>query len=416
MNSTCDILVIGGGPAGSVAAALAARLGFSVVLIEKKTFPRRKVCGEYLSATNWPLLTELGLADEIDREAGPEVRRVGLLVGDQQLVADLPQPAECGRWGRTLSRERLDSLLLQRAAELGAEIRQPWQAESLAPHGSRFLCRAGSAKTGETADISTGMVIAAHGSWELGHLPTQPTRPPPQPGDLLGFKAHFQNSMLPEDLMPLVCFPGGYGGMAQAEAGQMSLSCCVRRDQLERTQHCTGRSDGEAVRAHIEATTPAVRRLLETAKTVGNWLSAGPIRPGIRRGYDRGIFRVGNVAGEAHPAVAEGITMAMQSACLLVEQIAARRTSIDDPTARDAVGHHYERAWRAAFARRVHVSKLVAHWAMRPRVVRACLPFIRRFPNLLTWGARQSGKADLAAIPSAAEPMAVPLPFARAKL
>jgi menaquinone-9 beta-reductase len=395
VTRTCDVLVIGGGPAGSVAAALLARTGWSVIVVERKRFPRRKVCGEYLSATNWPLFTDLGLADEIDRRAGPEIQHVGLFVGDQQITAELPIPSECGgRWGRALSREHLDTLLLERAAALGAEVLQPWDAEALSGDGP-FVCRAASAENGEVAEISAGTVIAAHGSWEMGPLPTQTVRRRPSGGDLLGFKAHFHNASLPEGLMPLVCFPGGYGGMVRMEDGRMSLSCCLRRDQLERLQRDHKHGAGEAVRAHIEMTTPVVRDVLASATSEGHWLSAGPIQPGVRSGYDRGIFRIGNAAGEAHPAVAEGITMAVQSAQMLVDLLAARRDAIHDPQARNVVGRAYAAAWRAGFARRVRVSNLIAQWAMRPRLVRACLPLVRRFPKLLTWGARQSGKIDV---------------------
>ena len=63
MNDRYDALVIGGGPGGATAALLLARAGWSVALVERKTFPRRKVCGEYLSATTLPLLEHLGVAE-----------------------------------------------------------------------------------------------------------------------------------------------------------------------------------------------------------------------------------------------------------------------------------------------------------------------------------------------------------------
>src|SRR5262249_19325820 len=52
MNRVHDALVIGGGPAGSTAARLLSRAGWSVVMVEKTLFPRRKVCGEFISATS----------------------------------------------------------------------------------------------------------------------------------------------------------------------------------------------------------------------------------------------------------------------------------------------------------------------------------------------------------------------------
>ena len=60
----CDVLVIGGGPAGSTAAALLARKGHRVTLIEKARHPRFHI-GESLLPANLPLLEKLGVADEV---------------------------------------------------------------------------------------------------------------------------------------------------------------------------------------------------------------------------------------------------------------------------------------------------------------------------------------------------------------
>src|SRR5665647_1807374 len=82
-----DALILGGGPSGATAAMLLARAGWSVGVLEQACFPRRKVCGEFLSATNAPLLQELGIADEFSAAAGPEVRDVGLFAGRTILSA-----------------------------------------------------------------------------------------------------------------------------------------------------------------------------------------------------------------------------------------------------------------------------------------------------------------------------------------
>src|SRR5438034_10940200 len=107
MSQRCDALVIGGGPAGATTALLLARAGWSVVVIERQAFPRRKVCGEYLSATNLPLLDRLGVGAVFRDMAGPPVRKVGLFAGRVCLQCDLARPREAdGGFGHALGPAR----------------------------------------------------------------------------------------------------------------------------------------------------------------------------------------------------------------------------------------------------------------------------------------------------------------------
>jgi flavin-dependent dehydrogenase len=197
--------------------------------------------------------------------------------------------------------------------------------------------------------------------------------------------------------MPLLVFPGGYGGMVHCDGGQVSLSCCIRRDWLSRIRAPTSASAGEAVLDHLTDSCLGVRRALAGARRDRSWLAAGPIRPGIRVGQWQGLFRVGNAAGEAHPIVAEGISMAMQSAWLLARRLIAWRKQSGRAASIHGVAADYGSAWRRNFAPRVYVSEMLAQWALRPTAVSTVLPLLRRFPTLLTWGARWSGKATRAA-------------------
>jgi flavin-dependent dehydrogenase len=124
-----------------------------------------------------------------------------------------------------------------------------------------------------------------------------------------------------------------------------------------------------------------MRESLGSAERIGPWLSAGPIRPGIRRLVDGNTIRVGNAAGEAHPLVAEGISMAIQSAWLLARHW-------EDPAA-------YARAWRETFAPRIRASSLFAALTVPPLRSRASIAVLQRSPAVLTWGARWSGKARI---------------------
>ncbi|HXJ57244.1 MAG TPA: FAD-dependent monooxygenase [Verrucomicrobiae bacterium] len=400
MRSVYDAVIIGAGPAGATAAALLAAARWSVAVVERSQFPRAKVCGEFVSGTNLPLLERLGILDEFMDQAGPPIRRVGLF-GEgpaRPPEAQMPRSSDVEEsWGRALSRAQLDTMLLARAAALGAVIWQPWSVIKLERQHDEFVCVAGSASGRESVELRGRLVLAAHGSWETGPLPSQLRRQPVRPTDLFGFKARFRNARLPEDLMPLLVFPGGYGGMVTADAGCVSLSCCVRRETLERIRSGCGTGTApaaSAVLAHIRSACREVDQALAGAHLEGNWKSAGPIRPGIRQSPLEGLFLLGNAAGEAHPIVAEGITMAMQSAWLLCRRLIAAGPGSRKTLCGLHLQEDYQRAWRRCFGPRLRAAAWCAQLALRPASARASQAVLRAFPSLLGWGARWSGKAS----------------------
>jgi flavin-dependent dehydrogenase len=381
---THDAIILGAGPAGSTTALMLARAGWSVALVEKHAFPRRKVCGEFMSATNAAILAEIGLAGAWDDAAGPPVRRVAAIGRDSMTVAPIVRAAGPAPWGRVIGRDTLDSDLIASAQAAGAQVFQPMTAVALGRHGSHHVCdirgRDGSAR------LRAPVVIAAHGSWDAGTLPTQPARAL-RPSDLLAFKARLAGCTLPPDLMPVLGFPGGYGGMVHVGAGEVSLSCCIRRDVLQSARDRFGGSAGEAVFDHICAHCTPLAEIVAQARVLGGWIGAGPIRPGIRARASGSVLRVGNAAGEAHPIVAEGISMAIQSGWLLAHHLT--RTG---PGGIDAASGAYSRAWLRAFAPRIAASMAFAAVAMRPGPADAVAGLLARAPAILTLGARLSGK------------------------
>ncbi len=389
MRETYDFLVIGAGPAGATAARLLARDGFQVALIEKSTFPRHKVCGEFISATSRPLLAENGLDQLFGASAGPDVKRVAMFARENSARAPMPFVEKSG-WGKAIVREQLELALLQAAAGAGAEIWQPWKVTDLQREED---CHSATLSSGDDIrKLKARLIVIATGSWERNPF-TGFVTPPHQAYDLLAFKGRFRNDSLPTDLMPLVAFPGGYGGMVHTGAGLLSLSFCIRRHVL---QHCRDAnpscSAAEATFQHIVASCTEARKVLNGAELEGHWLAAGPIRPGIRKCYANGIFYAGNIAGEAHPVVAEGISMAMQSAWLLWRAVSQQRDELQRGNSAAAAGRIYARDWNRAFAGRIRAAALFAKIAMHPGANQAAR-VVTQFPRLLSLGARLSGKA-----------------------
>jgi flavin-dependent dehydrogenase len=119
----CDVLVIGGGPAGATTAAMLAQRGFRVVVLEKSRHPRFHI-GESLLPANLPLLEQLGVADE--------VRKIGM----EKWAAEFVSPWDgrrqefefAGSWDKSMPfayqvrRSEFDAILSRRSAQLGAEV------------------------------------------------------------------------------------------------------------------------------------------------------------------------------------------------------------------------------------------------------------------------------------------------------
>lgn len=185
MAITCDICIIGGGPAGSVLASRLAAWGFDVIVVERAAFPRRHL-GESLSPGVLPLLETIGAAAAIE-SAG--FTRVGRVTVDWDAFTEREDPA--GR-GLLVDRGRFDQLLLDQARARGVRVLQPatvgrrrrtgcdWEVEVSEP-GRRAEVRAafladasGRGGIGESRRATGARTVALHGYWEGRGLPRHP--------------------------------------------------------------------------------------------------------------------------------------------------------------------------------------------------------------------------------------------------
>jgi 2-polyprenyl-6-methoxyphenol hydroxylase-like FAD-dependent oxidoreductase len=382
---------------------LLARAGWSVALVEKQVFPRRKVCGECIAASNLPLLEGLGLGEVLASVAGPPLRQMALLRGDEALQAQLPRAAEPRYpWGRALGRETLDVLLVDQARRAGADVFQPCSVLAVAggPGQWRLTVRT---PDRPAAELQARVAIAAHGSWETLPSGRARRRERRSGADLFAFKANFRHTSLVPGCLPVLALDGGYGGMVLAEGGLATIACCIRRDRLQALRaHTGGRPAGDIVEAWLRSHCAGVEQALRGAQREGPWLASGPIDPGIRLRSTDLLLRVGNAAGEAHPILGEGISMALQSAGLLCRQLlqAGGAPVPADAAAHAGVARRYAAQWRRQFAPRLALAAAFAHLAMRPAGAAVLMAIVRRWPGVLTQAARWGGKVRSAAKPA----------------
>jgi 2-polyprenyl-6-methoxyphenol hydroxylase-like FAD-dependent oxidoreductase len=404
-GNDADALVIGAGPAGASTAILLKMAGWRVILVEKSAYPRQKVCGECLSAASLALLDQLGVGAPVQDRAGPELRQVGWMREASTLIADLPPCADGPyRYGRALGRDQLDAILVNRAIELGVILVQPGKVRSVRGGWGDFECdiemntqdSAGPRGMQESVTRRVSIVVDAHGSWEKGPEDGArlTSRIPRRGSDLFGFKASFVNATIPQGLLPVLSFRGGYGGLVMAEDRRLTLAGCIRRDTLAASRsHVPGTSAGVAFEQYLRASCRGVREALAGALRSGPWLSIGPLRPQIRVSKPGRLFSVGNAAGETHPLIGEGMSMALQSAFLLTGYLSAQPAHAIDATRALEIHRAYRSAWRNAFELRLRFAAIFAHVAMRPALSLPITRLLRSYPRLLTEAACLAGKA-----------------------
>jgi len=122
--TTRDLLIIGGGPAGSAAAIRAARAGLSVTLFEKGSHGRDKVCGDGLTPRAIAALDEL----QIDHSVAHRIDGLRMIAGRTARELQWPTTDRFPNHGAVWPRHRLDTHLMEVAAEAGAEVRYDTEA------------------------------------------------------------------------------------------------------------------------------------------------------------------------------------------------------------------------------------------------------------------------------------------------
>jgi geranylgeranyl reductase family protein len=335
---SCDVLVIGAGPAGSAAAAALAHAGRDVLLVEARSHPRPKACAEYASPRIAEELARLGLADDAWQADALPVRGMRVIRGHDAVEmtyhdAGGQRPA----WG--LDRERFDAALAAHAVASGAHLLERtalhdvhWRGGQDAKGGrvtGAVLRTAGGRQT-----VRCRWLIGADGARsrtaqrlnvELGAL-GRPQR--------LGLVAHYSGVAELADHGEMHVGRGYYIGLAPLAGGRLNVGMAL---PLDGDRQSAEERFGAAI-----ASLPAVGERLRGSRRVTPIRGASPIAHRVRSPAGRGWMLVGDAAGFIDPFTGEGIYRALRSARAAAEALQA---GLDDGAA-----GRYRAARQQAFA------------------------------------------------------------------
>jgi len=167
-----DVAIVGAGPSGSSCAYWLAEAGWDVVVLDKKSLPREKTCGDGLTPRAVRQLSDLGLEDEV-ASAGHRYGGLRAVGFGQSMELDWPTHPHFPSYGYTITRFDLDALVAEHARRAGATV--VFGAEATGPldvvpalRDGRLASLSGvavhRAKTGESAEIRARYVVIADGA------------------------------------------------------------------------------------------------------------------------------------------------------------------------------------------------------------------------------------------------------------
>jgi len=343
MTKTYDLMVIGGGPAGTSAAITAARAGWQVLLLERGRFPRHKVCGEFVSAESLELLRWLLGAERNDLlNSSLSLSETRVLLDGRCVRIPVDPPSV------SIARYDLDLALWNAARQEGVttlhettvQTVECEQAFSVVTSRGAFRGRALINASGRWSNLSRESPTTAGSRW-------------------LGVKAHCSGEM--ESGVDLYFFDGGYCGVQPVPAadGSTLLNVCA----LFRQGVASGLQD-------VFACHPLLKARSASWTTAFPALSTFPVMFREPVPVSRRVCNAGDAAGFVDPFVGDGISLALRGGHLAAQNLSsflAGRSSLEE--ALQSYADSYRRALRPVY----RVSSWLRYGLGAPRLLRAAV-------------------------------------------
>ena len=365
-----EVVVVGGGLAGSAAAIRLAQNGQKVLLLEKEPAAHDKVCGEFISVDAQHYLRELGL--DLAALGAERISGIRLMRGRRIASARLPFS------GLSLSRRVLDEALLVRAQDQGVEV---WRGAAVTSMVKEPQCLR--IEIAGRDDIQAETIFLAMGKHDLREWRraggTQP--------DFVGFKCHFV--LAPEQRVALsghvemTLFDGGYAGLSLVEKGRANLCLVVTKRHFARY----GKTWDTLLNGILKASPPLAERLAGAEPCWPRPLSIF----GIPYGFvyrtpsmaSPGLYRLGDQMAVIPSFSGYGMSIALHTAFLAVECHLRGDADL------------YHRQVRSDLLPLIRRASLLSKMAEYPLAQRGMLFAFRIRPELVTMIARHSRVSTL---------------------
>lgn len=359
MREPFDAIVIGGGPAGAMAALLLAGRGRRIALIERGERNRDKTCGHCLSPRIAPLLERAGLLDRVRAIATGRTGRVRIHTPGRK-AATFKLNGGGTEAGWLVDRRLFDQSLIDAAAERGVCVFQPAPARVVQRGADGAVVIAG--RGDDERRLRTRLVIGADG------LQSMTARVfgldvGAQRGRKYGFSFNLDCSASApvSGVIDMFTGAGGYLGVVPGPGGALHGAGLVGT-------RSRGARDPIGFTREMAVANPTLARLLGAGAEMYeelNIIGSGPMPLRRRRIAGEGVALVGDAAGYHEPFTGEGMAWAIESAFLLDQAFAETGGAWST-----AAAARYEQLWRHSIGRRMLACRAVAFALERPALLR----------------------------------------------
>jgi len=355
-----DITIIGGGLAGLTAALHLRKAGFDVLLIEKKSFPQHKVCGEYVSNEVFPYLTSLG-ANIRDIQPN-QVNRFRLHAPNGQFIE---APLALGGFG--IRRYTFDHHLYESGVKTGVKYWLKTKVEEVTFENDHFVVKA------QRQDpIQSKVVLGSFG--KRSGLDKTLDRPFFQtPADYLGVKFYLKGDF-PDDLVALYNFDGGYGGAVEVEDGTVDIAYLTRHDRVKKMGGL------QAFEKKVLWKNPAFKQLLTESERLKPTLTISNISFRPKEQICDHILMLGDAAGLIPPLAGNGMAMAIHAAKMASE---ATTDFLAGKISRRQMERSYQHDWSRQFGYRLFWGRRLHLFMGRPALSEFSVRALQVMPWLL---------------------------------